>query len=921
MNPKKKISAKKRIEFLQNKIVALEKALVVSDPKALTVNQPPVPWLYYDQSLDLFVNQNSIGSFFKINPINIFSLDHSVFSNLSALFGSFFDRFPNDFVIQVIQSNVSSLSLHLNSLKEEIQSLKQQVLIDTDLRLKLKYIEKVDHYNFLYEQYLHPERLNAEDLAVQINHYLVVYKLFPKSFNPKVLDFFQPKFFGNSFKSGTKTFDYKSFVESFKKSKDQIVKRFSGLLKASGVYDPINEMGEADLVRFLRTAFNYKNINNHIHEGENFPILKQIIDLDLYFSETGFFFPADTSSSQFGVLSNQRSSSYVVDLFPKKIKPGCFVELTNLKSDFTMTTSLFKDLKIAKKDSWLFINAMSGGVASERSKAKFYKEAVIQEKIKAGNQSFIASTVLNFIGSAKKLEIVDEQIKNIFSSIDLKAPVFEDTTLGPFSYISGLPFGFDPSEAKKNSKLFIKAMSESVGKTLPLYGNFPVFNCEENDPFSGCFYQTVEGQPVYINPKKLSFEAKHLLITGDTSSGKSFIIANEVQNIIINGGSVFAIDPGYSLKSLIESHGGVFYRVSAEEPFSYNIFHGKLHPLDDEGKPSDYKFNFIINFLMVMVFGLDPGVDVKELSYARQILSQAVIAAFDEVDRTATTFDYTGDGALKSGKRLKNVTLSIVRSKILSEDNPQLAKDIKVTLAPFCQDGQYGNHFDVDFPPPDTDIMGLDHKGIEGDPKVSTLILLLFTSFADRRLHLKRLAGKTELNALILDEAKDQMKGQFMKDYWEKQALQARKYSCRIIVASQSLSHFMDMPGAPNSCGQAILSSCHYMYFLLQDSYLFNYYEMLGSPLQKLPMNTIKKIASMVREENGPSPFFFFSKTNPSERGFFRFVATKRKIVTFSSKAKEISLRDKHFKQACVDGFEGIEAHIESISRAIGEVS
>jgi hypothetical protein len=907
---------KERIKYLESKLDLLSKGATFVDDSIVADHGPSFPWLYYDPKFKLFANQNSVGSFYKINSINLVSVDTDKLEKLIFNLESSFRGIRSNLVMQFIQLNISDMDRFVSGWEEDIDVLRQQADQIEDDYLYHGVSVAIDQLKNFKLRVLGSKK----DAPIITEHFLSIYFIYPRTFSPKNLEFAFESFFGE--KATRKVFSgskggpsVRQIYEQFISERDDFLSDLGRVFEIGAGENVISELGEADLIRFLRPLLGYQNLNNAIIRGEKEAIANQVIHPQLKYSKAGFRFPAKADEAMYDTVTNERTATYNLELYPKKINFGAFASLNELKENFILTTTLYPDEELKnERDKIVGFNFSFSQFGSKLGKDKYHKEEVIYDR-KIRNEAqkpYAATTSISFWGNEVKLKELDVNIRHIFDSVNLSAPYFQDNSLGYQSHISCLPFGSSPYENKKIG-MRIKAISESCGSLLPIFGNFPFF-LNQQSSYRGSYYQTTEGNPKFLNPEAFQSPAAHTLILGDTGSGKSVFMNYELRNMIVAGGSAFVVDPGSSMKSTIELYGGKFYVISHDSPLNINIFRGDLFPIEN-GVKQQYKFNFLVGYLVLMVYGSEITPDMeKEVTFAKAIFGEALKAAYQEVNDSGKTVGFTvEDGEIETGKQLKHVTLGLVRDKIKSEIKPDMAGDLRTLIIPYCQGGQYGEHTDKDYPAMENiTVMGIDTRQIEKlDKKLTTLILYIFSSHAESVFQKQKEAGKEVLNAFVIDEAHRYLVGSALTDIIKQMALEARKFKVRLIIASQYISHFTGC-----ECGLEALSASYYMILLMQDSSINKFYEEGVHELSKIQKSTFNRIKSLKRGKRDPAPFYLYSKVKSEERGFFIYYATKRDLVTFSSDAKEHSLRIKYLNEVKAEGLEGVKALNEAINRA-----
>jgi len=879
-----------------------------------TVN-PPAPWQYYDPETRLFVNHQSVGRIYEIPPINLPALPDGTLDRLYHDLFHALNAVPHNYVIQFHEVHTTDISPVTTALHAQIDAIDG-----------LPPAERTEAHTYLRAQLtdriatLHARTEKAAVKPKLIRHYITLYALYPRTMKvSELLMTFKsfPRAMGNSFFSFDPDYPatYSALAADFERNAQDILARLQHTFALAGIPQAPRPLSDSELVRHLAAAFGYPADVPVVPTAE-LPILEQMGGTFAAYDQTGYR-PSPRPEAP-------HTTTLYLRHYPSRIRMGALAPLAEVQGSFTITTSFFHEPRPQKLfDALQYINVRLTTLGNPKGQAKYHKDQIVRRKVADGNHVFRSATVISFLSDTATEKRLVRAFKNAFQSAELNIPAFHDQDYAPVSYLAGLPFGYNPATAQSIG-LNVPILTESVRSILPIYGNHPRY--KDGDRATGLQFQTAEGSVSYINLDSLTAPAKHGLVVGFTGSGKSFLLNNILETTINRGGDAFVVDPGRSMEPLIASHGGQFYNISAAEPFRANIFAGDLYPIDPETKqPSQAKYNLLVNFLLIMIYGTEPKENPVQLNVARDIVGKAIQAAYKEIDATANTTGFGTSGAIRTASRQRNVTLSLVSSKIADPSgiNDVLVDQLRRSLAQYCQGGQYGIFFDVDHPPLADRLMGINLDKIKGDRVLSALLLILFTTHATSVFEANRAAGRPQLHLLMVDEVHQYLHGSFMGDWIREQFKVLRKFGVAFFVASQSLRDFVSSPGHQNPAGEAVLESTPYWWLMRQDDYTKEFAEDPNRPLAALSKATIERIAQqrMVKGKDGYSPVFLLSRDNPLESGFLRYYATLRELATYSTDPADHRLRTQHYKALQQQGFTGADLWTRAIEATVNDMS
>lgn len=225
-------------------------------------------------------------------------------------------------------------------------------------------------------------------------------------------------------------------------------------------------------------------------------------------------------------------------------------------------------------------------------------------------------------------------------------------------WLQALPFGYDPS-LERFTRRGRRLLGDSLADLLPLYGGF------RGTPAPAQLFLSRRGEVVGFDPWDAG-TPQHMLVTGQTGSGKSFLVNDLILQQLRRGAAAFVLDKGDSYRRLAELGGGQYVRLAAEAPVTLNPCAG---PGDADHQA------FLLRLLAEMASGGDP----------RWALTRDEVGALGQV--VARAFVQAGE---------RELTLSELARGLEAPDANEdgLGRRLKRRLFPFLGEGPYGAFFD-----------------------------------------------------------------------------------------------------------------------------------------------------------------------------------------------------------------------------------
>ena len=143
-----------------------------------------------------------------------------------------------------------------------------------------------------------------------------------------------------------------------------------------------------------------------------------------------------------------------------------------------------------------------------------------------------------------------------------------EPTLGSTLFLQTLPLGFDPAWPKETYLRRARRLpGANLAQLLPLYGGF------RGTTTASILYLNQRGEAVSFDPFD-SPTAPHMLVTGTSGSGKSFLMAHLVQQVLPLGAQVVILDRLPSYQELCAVWQGQYVAMDFNAPVCFNPFYG-----------------------------------------------------------------------------------------------------------------------------------------------------------------------------------------------------------------------------------------------------------------------------------------------------------------------------------------------------------
>jgi conjugal transfer ATP-binding protein TraC len=243
-----------------------------------------------------------------------------------------------------------------------------------------------------------------------------------------------------------------------------------------------------------------------------------------------------------------------------------------------------------------------------------------------GNKYVYVSTVGLLFGRTKE-EAIDAASKLAGTLDKLEFDARHVEVNGLVRWAQTLPLNFSPKIADQLQCEAVMS-AEAAGCLFPVYGDHPG-NTGPSSTHTGIGLITRRGSLYGFDPFTTNTNANGV-IAADSGSGKTSFVQNMIVNALAEGGHVFGLDNGKTMKKLTKAVGGEFIEFGERGGFrpSLNPYSGLS---DDE---FDQQQETITSLLLQMAYHEEPPAPGAVIA-----LSEAVKAAWAKAQSTAEIAD------------------------------------------------------------------------------------------------------------------------------------------------------------------------------------------------------------------------------------------------------------------------------------------
>ena len=221
-------------------------------------------------------------------------------------------------------------------------------------------------------------------------------------------------------------------------------------------------------------------------------------------------------------------------------------------------------LKLKKALAFQQRLTLLGDVQVESARIKGEIDAVLDRAFAGNKRIALASGFIACMAPPDLIQELAERARALAGQADVR--LYPEALMTLPCWLQSLPLGYDPAHAhylQRGRRL----LSENLADLLPLYGGFAGTRTATQLLLSR------RGELVPFDPWD-SETAPHMLVTGKTGAGKSFLVSDLILQQLRQGAAVFVLDKGDSYRRLAECLGGRYVRLSADTPICINPFAG-----------------------------------------------------------------------------------------------------------------------------------------------------------------------------------------------------------------------------------------------------------------------------------------------------------------------------------------------------------
>jgi conjugal transfer ATP-binding protein TraC len=458
--------------------------------------------------------------------------------------------------------------------------------------------------------------------------------------------------------------------------------------------------------------------------------------------------------------------------------------------------------------------------------------------------------------SAASAEAVREKSRAVIGATDrLGIELVEEDAYGLTMYLQALPMMYHPKCDGAMKRSFV-IMSSNVSDMLPVYGSFQGTRTPE------VLLQNRRGELVFFSPFD-SDVAPHVVVTGVSGAGKSFMMNYTLASAARRGAHVIILDKGNSYKNLCELLGGQYVVFDPNRPLRINPI-GRAEDMDKE------RLLFVKDILSEMCAQGEEPIRKEE----RTILENAILRAV-------------------AWKKTGEVVLSDVYRALLEEVKAgprSLGQDLDrltLSLKPFVGNGSYAGFFDgpnqIDFRRSFT-VFELGEIAKRRDIASALLMAIMYNvaTFCGTPAHLSM------KKYLVIDEAWSLLQSPATARFIEDALRTYRKLNAAAVMVTQQVSDFA------GAAGTAIRANAPNRIFLRQTAETV----LAMEKLFELSPEVKEAIGKLVTAKGRFSEMFI---ETPACRGTARLVPSPELYTAFSTdgddRAKLIELVTRKEKE------------------------
>jgi type-IV secretion system protein TraC len=412
-----------------------------------------------------------------------------------------------------------------------------------------------------------------------------------------------------------------------------------------------------------------------------------------------------------------------------------------------------------------------GDTAVETARIKSEIDQLLERAVGGSQRVCQAAAFLACVAPPDELRNLVERARAGFGQVEMR--LYPERLITLPGWLQSLPLGYDPA-LERQTRRARRLLSENLADLLPVYGGF----AGTRSPTQ--VFLSRRAEPVPFDPWD-GDTAPHMLVTGKTGAGKSFLVADLILQQRRRGAAVFVLDKGDSYRRLVELLGGQSVRLSAEAPLTIN-------PLAGPGD-ADHQA-FLLRLLAEMAAGGEARAVLSREEYG--LLGEAIATLFAERE-------------VRSELTLSDLA-RLLEQPCFAEDGA--GRRLRRRLFPFLATGPYGRYFDgpnAFRPDAALTVVELGDVATKRDLRAATVLVLMH---AIRTFASTLPIGQRKL--VVIDEAWSLLASEDSAAALAEAARTYRKLNAAAVFLSQRLEDFE----GPH--GKAVRDNCAVRWLLEQ---------------------------------------------------------------------------------------------------------
>jgi type IV secretory pathway VirB4 component len=378
-----------------------------------------------------------------------------------------------------------------------------------------------------------------------------------------------------------------------------------------------------------------------------------------------------------------------------------------------------------------------------------------------------------YADNTKELENIEMSLRSTLESrlIYIKPALYQQKE----GLLSSLPYGNDLLQI------------HNTLNTTPLSSIFPFISFDLSSD-EGILYGINKHNNSLVLFDRFSMENANMVIFAKSGSGKSYAVKLEILRSLMLGVECIILDPENEYKTLAESVGGAFFKISLSSESHINPF--DLPALREDETAEDVLRSNIINLvglMRLMLGGLTPEED--------SVMDQALYETYASKDITVGTDPKTWEENIPIMSDLESILETMEGAESLLE---RLRKFTKGTFASF-----FNQKSNISM---DKQLVVFGVRDMEDELRPIAMFIIMRYIWNAARSTLKK-------RILVIDEAWWIMKTEDGASFLFGICKRARKYWLGVTTITQDVSDFMS-----SDYGRAIITNSSLQILLKQSS-------------------------------------------------------------------------------------------------------